>query len=207
VAQNYSPGENDRPDMMRDGTRIIYPRLKRFLPGPENVFASLGPSWANVANTPFRFWKAKMYEGGICTPFIAHFPKGIKLKGGTVYDGNCHLIDIMATALELSGATYPKEFDGRTILPPEGKSFVPIFKKGKREGHDILGFEHFGERALIAGDWKIVSPGHKAWELYNLRTDRTEMHNVADTYPAIVDKLAASYQAWAVRTLVEPSPK
>ncbi|MDR3251452.1 MAG: sulfatase-like hydrolase/transferase, partial [Tannerella sp.] len=74
ICQNYSPGENDRPDMLRDGTPMIYPQNREAMPGPETVYASLGPEWANVANMPFRFWKAKMYEGGICTPMIAYFP-------------------------------------------------------------------------------------------------------------------------------------
>lgn len=76
--QNMSGGENDRPDMTRDGKKIIYPRNKQVLPGPQTTYASLGARWSNVANTPFRFWKAKSYEGGICTPMIAHWPKGIK---------------------------------------------------------------------------------------------------------------------------------
>lgn len=80
--QNMSGGENDRPDMTRDGKKIIYPRNKQVLPGPQTTYASLGARWSNVANTPFRFWKAKSYEGGICTPMIAHWPKGIKKERG-----------------------------------------------------------------------------------------------------------------------------
>ncbi|MFC4677026.1 arylsulfatase [Dysgonomonas termitidis] len=207
VCQNYSPGDNDRPDMMRNGEPIIYPKQKEVLPGPQNTFASLGASWANVANTPFRFWKAKTYEGGICTPFIAHYPKGINMKKGSVYRGSGHLMDIMATAVELAGARYPERYGNNNIIPIEGKSLVPAFKKGKREGHNYLFFEHFRERAVVSGDWKIVAPNKKPWELYNLKTDRTEMHNLADQYPDIVTRLNQAYDEWAVRALVEPSPK
>lgn len=82
VAQNYTESENDRPAEMRDGEPIIYPRQKEVLPGPQNTYASIGARWANVANTPFRFWKAREYEGGICTPMIAHWPKGTGSRAG-----------------------------------------------------------------------------------------------------------------------------
>ena len=82
VCENMEPGENDRPDMTRDGRKMVYPKNKEVMPGPETTYASLGAKWANVANTPFRFWKAKSYEGGICTPMIAHWPKGIRKNVG-----------------------------------------------------------------------------------------------------------------------------
>ena len=85
--QNYSPGENDRPDMTRKGEKMVYPHNKEVLPGPETTYASLGARWANVANTPFRFWKAKSYEGGICTPMIAHWPKDVYKRQGLSIDG------------------------------------------------------------------------------------------------------------------------
>ncbi|MDR1200143.1 MAG: arylsulfatase [Tannerellaceae bacterium] len=209
ICQNYSPGENDRPDKMRDGTPIIYPKKKEVLPGPETTYASLGPEWANVANTPFRFWKAKMYEGGICTPMITHWPAGIKIEKGTICNDVCHIIDIMATCIELSESEYPKNYKGNTILPVEGKSLVPILQTGKREGHKIIGFEHFNEKALMSDDgWKIVRPGKNAsWELYNLNTDRSEQHDLADKYPDRVAQMDKQYEDWAKRTLVVPAPE
>ena len=208
VCQNYEPGENDRPDMLRDGTPMIYPRNKEVLPGPEVTYASLGPQWANVANMPFRFWKAKMYEGGICTPMIAHWPKGVGMKKGSVTDAPCHIIDIMATGIEIARADYPKEYKGNEIIPYEGKSILPILKTGKREGHKIIGFEHFNEKALMSNDgWKIIQPGRRAgWELYNLNNDRTEIHNVAAENPDRLKSMIAQYEEWANRTMVYPAP-
>lgn len=208
ICQNYSPGENDRPDMLRDGTPMVYPRNKEVLPGPEITYASIGPVWANVANMPFRFWKAKMYEGGICTPMIAHWPAGMGVEKGSVVDAPCHIIDIMATSLEIADAEYPETYKGNGIIPFEGKSIVPILKTGTREGHDILGFEHFNEKSLMSKDgWKIIQPGRKAeWELYDLNTDRTEMHNVAAEYPERLNKMIADYDKWAERTMVVPKP-
>ncbi|MDR0395584.1 MAG: arylsulfatase [Tannerella sp.] len=208
VCQAMTGGENDRPAEMRNGEKIIYPRNKEVWPGPQNTYASLGAQWANVANTPFRFWKAKAYEGGICTPMIAHWPEGIKQKKGAIIDQPGHVIDVMATCLELSEATYPTEYRRNKILPYEGKSLVPIFVNGKREGHTELCFEHFNEMALIdASGWKIVKPKNASrWELYNLNDDRSEMHNLADRYPGKVTEMEARYLAWEKRTLVVPRP-
>ncbi len=209
ICQNFSPGENDRPDMTRNGTPMIYPKHKEVLPGPETTYASLGPEWANVANTPFRFWKAKMYEGGICTPMIVHWPNGIKLPKGSINDSECHIIDIMATCLDLTKASYPKIYNGNNIQPYEGLSMNSIFKTGKRKGHKYIGFEHFNEKALMSKDgWKIIEPaGKKEWELYNLNTDRSEMHNVASQYPKRVATMVKEYETWAKRTMVVPAPK
>ncbi|MDR0573545.1 MAG: arylsulfatase [Tannerella sp.] len=208
--ENYSPGDNDRPDMTRDGRAIIYPKNKEATPGPETTFASIGSDWANVANTPFRFWKARMYEGGICTPMIAHWPKGIKKNTSGVTAEMGHVMDIMATCVDLADTKYPRHYAGKEIIPLEGKSLVPVFKTGKRQGHQYLGFEHFGERAYHGNDgWKIVKANGKnaQWELYNLNADRTELHDLASQYPEKLKKMIGLYDEWAKRCLVEPAPK
>lgn len=89
-----------------------------------------------------------------------------------------------------------------------GKSLLPIFKTGHREGHDYLGFEHFNERAFLAKDgWKLVRPGENAkWELYNLNEDRSEQHNLADKYPEKKNEMVKAYEEWAKRCMVEPYP-
>lgn len=208
VCQDYSPGENDRPDMTRDGMEMVYPRNKEVLPGPETTYASLGPEWANVANTPFRYWKAKSYEGGICTPMIAHWPAGIKKNTGGITPEVGHVMDIMATCVDLAKATYPAKYKGHSIIPMEGMSLLPVFKTGHRMGHSYIGFEHFNERAFLSNDgWKIVCPGRIAkWELYNLNVDRSEKHNVAKLYPEKVLEMVKVYEKWAKRCLVEPYP-
>jgi len=207
--QNYSEGENDRPAEMRNGEKIVYPRQKEVLPGPENTYASIGARWANVANTPFRFWKAKSYEGGICTPMIAHWPKGISQKKGSITTQSGHVIDLMATCLELSGAKYPTEYNGNKIIPYAGKSLVPVFQseKNRMSGRDLC-FEHFNERALIdAEGWKIVRTARgETWELYNLNDDRTELKNLASLYPDRVQEMEKRYLQWEKDYMVEPRP-
>lgn len=207
--QNYPEGENDRPAETRDGRKIVYPRNKEVLPGPETSYASVGAKWANVANTPFRFWKAKTYEGGICTPMIAHWPKGIKLPKGSINTSYCHVIDIMATCLELSGSKYPSKYNGYDIQPYMGLSMKSIFDTGKLSTKRDLYFEHFNEKALIDSEgWKIVQPAKNNgdWELYNLNSDRSEMHNLADKYPDRVKEMLLRYDKWEKQCKVVPRP-
>ncbi|MDR2473268.1 MAG: arylsulfatase [Tannerella sp.] len=207
--QDYSAGENDRPAELRNGEPMIYPRKKEALPGPENVYAAIGAKWANVANTPFRFWKAREYEGGICTPMIVHWTKGLKQKKGAVTKQQGHVIDLMATCLDVAKASYPAEYNGHNIIPYQGLSLTPIFKTGKRKGHNELCFEHFNEKALIdASGWKIVrGPKAERWELYNLNDDRTEMHDRAADFPEKVSEMESRYLEWEKRSMVVPRPK
>lgn len=201
--QNYSEGENDRPAETRDGRKIVYPRQKEVMPGPETSYASVGAKWANAANTPFRLWKAKSYEGGIYTPMISHWPKGsITTQMG-------HVMDIMATCLDISGTKYPTEYNGHKVIPLAGQSLDPMFKTGVRKGHNELCFEHFNEKALIdASGWKIVWPNNrKSWELYNLNEDRSEMYNLAEQYPDKVKDMVVRYEEWEKDYMVVPRPK
>jgi arylsulfatase A-like enzyme len=164
-----------------------------------------GESWAYAQNTPFRLYKHYNHEGGVATPLIAHWPAGIKAKGEWRTQPS-HLIDIMATCVDLSGATYPKEFAGKTITPLEGKSLVPAFA-GKSIQRDALFWEHEGNAAIRVGDHKLVRQGHTgAWELYDLKTDRTEMNCLAGQQPGKVKELAATWEAWAERAQVTPYP-
>lgn len=210
ICQLYSEGENDRPAETRDGRKIIYPKDKEILPGPETSYASVGPKWANVANTPFRFWKAKSYEGGICTPMIAHWPKGIKQKKGSINTAYCHVIDIMATCLDITNASYPEKYNGYDIQPYMGVSMLPIFEGEEQSVERYLCFEHFNEKALIdAEGWKIVQPSdskNQAWELYDLNTDRSEMFNLASKYPSRVKTMVERYLEWEKQCKVIPRP-
>lgn len=204
-AQAYGPGF-DRPGETRSGEEIVYPVDKKVMPGPETTFASTDNMWSNVANTPFRYWKTEPYEGGICTPLIAHWPAGITTRPGSVTDQAGHVIDFMATFLELAQTKYPAEFSGRTISPTPGRSLLPVLKGNKRQQHDYLFFEHLGRRAVIHGEWKALALNQKSWELYDLRGDRTEVENVAAQHPEIVKELSDKWQAWAVQNNVLPKP-
>jgi len=168
-----------------------------------NVFC--GQSWATLENTPFRRFKHYNHEGGISTPLIAHWPARISDAGQLrVQPG--HLIDIMATCVDVAGATYSKEFKGKAILPMEGRSLVPAFDN-KPIRRDALFWEHEGNAAVRVGDWKLVRLGRNGpWELYNLKADRTELHDLASAQPERAKELTAKWDAWAERAQVKPYP-
>lgn len=204
-AQNYGPGF-DRAGSTRDGHKVIFPVNKKVLPGPQTTFASTNDIWSNVSNTPFRYWKTKQYEGGIATPLIAYWPNGISSKGAITNQVG-HVIDFMPTFLELSGAKYPAKFNGNAITPYAGKSLVDIFKGNQRKGHEYLFFEHLNSRGVRYGDWKLVTLNEKfSWELYNLKTDRTETKNVATQNMELIKQLAEAWNKWATDNDVLPKP-
>jgi arylsulfatase len=112
----------------------------------------------------------------------------------------------MATCVDLAGAKYPTEFKGQSIQPMEGRSLVPAFANQPIQ-RDALFWEHEGNAAIRVGDWKLVRMGRNGpWELYNLKTDRTELHDVAATEPDRAAELAAKWEAWATRANVKPYP-
>ena len=174
-------------------------------PGSAKSDVFCGESWAMLENTPFRRYKHFDHEGGIATPLIAHWPARIKARGELRQQVG-HIIDIMPTCVEVAGANYPKEFNGQSILPLEGLSLVPAF--GDRAlVRDALYWEHEGNAAIRVGDWKLVRVGRNGrWELYDMKSDRTELHNLAELEQARVTELAAQWEAWAGRTHVKPYP-
>lgn len=168
-------------------------RGRHLKPWDEKSYWTYDASWAYAGNTPFRLYKQNQHEGGISSPMIAHWPKGMKTKPGSFTDQPGHLIDFMATFLDVGQAKYPKQIADRKIDPLQGKSLLPIFQGKQRKGHDTLYF-HFGtDRALRQGDWKIVSAKLGKWELYNLKKDRTETNDLADKHP---DKVATMAKEW-----------
>lgn len=206
ICAGFGPGF-DRPGTTRDGRKIIYPQDKKVLPGPETTYASIGPRWANVANTPYRYWKAESYEGGIHTPLVAFWPEGLKVKKGSITNQTGHIMDFMPTFIELAHAKYPKEYKGHKITPVEGISLLPIFKGAKREGHKMLFNDHHGGRYVRVGNWKMVSPDKDTtWHLYKISEDQTELNDLSGKYPDRVHELDSLWRQWAHRVHVFPRP-
>ena len=174
-------------------------------PGGVDSYMSYGLSWANASNTPFRRYKHWVHEGGIATPLIAYWPALIKNAGSLTHQPG-HIIDIMATCLEVAGVDYPATHKGRRVKPLEGKSLLPIFKGEQRGGHDAIYWEHEGNRAVRRGKWKLVSVHGKGWELYDLDADRTELNDLFAKHPDKVEELNRLYQTWADRCGVQPWP-
>ena len=175
------------------------------MPGPADTYIAYGKSWANVSNTPFREYKHWTHEGGISTPLIAHWPAGIKAaRNGAIERQPGHLIDIMATCVDLAGATYPTEVAGKTIKPRQGVSLRPALNGEAIERGRPLFWEHEGNRAVLDGDWKLVAKEDQPWELYNVATDRSEVDNLAGEQSDRVKTLADAWAVWAARSDVLP---
>ena len=173
--------------------------------GTAESFVKYGACWANASDTPFRKYKKFVHEGGIATPLIAHWPKEISAElSGTLVDEPTHLIDLMATCVDLSGAQYPATYKGNKIIPMEGESLRPIFEGRPFKRENALYFEHMGNRAVRQGKWKLVSAGRRGkWELYNMETDRTELNDLANKMPEKVKAVSALYDAWSERCFVK----
>lgn len=175
--------------------------------GGPGSYISYGSGWANASNTPWRLYKHDTHEGGISTPLVVHWPAGSRRKGEL--DGRVgHIVDIMATCVEVSGAEYPAGTDGRAIIPMEGRSLLPALR-GEAEGPRTLFWEHEENRAVRDGRWKLVARKDRPWELYDIDADRAELHDLAAREPGRVARLSASWDEWAARCSVlrKPTPK
>ena len=170
--------------------------------GGADSFVSYGVGWANASNTPFRLYKHWVHEGGISSPLIAHWPTGLKQQGIT-HDPS-HLVDLMATCIDVAGAKYPKTFNDKEIAPLAGLSLKPIFNGEKRAADHTIYWEHEGNRAVRRGNWKLVARNNAAWELYDLAADRTELNDQARQQPERVEMLASLWHAWAGQNNVLP---
>ncbi len=180
-------------------------------PGPINSYKTVDAPWANASNTPFRRFKAFDHEGGIATPCVMHWPKGITGKGRICHEV-AHVMDLMPTFVELAGAMYPKEHKGHKVLPMEGRSLVPAMQGKAMGDREPIFWEFQGCRAVLAGRWKLVTQGparnhinvpighgHDKWELYDIEADRCELHDLAKQYPEKVAELDALWQYWYKR--------
>ena len=189
-------------DTSRWGNRPdVYPT------GKPETFQSYGIPWANASNTPYRWYKSEVHEGGIATPLVVHWPSGIDqtMHGKLIHEPG-HVIDLMTTCVELSGAKYPKVFDERNVQPMEGVSLAPAFTQKPLARSQPLFFEHEGCRAIRDGRWKLVKLRKGKWELYDMETDRTETRNLAEQHPDRVKAMTKQWHAWAVRAKVTPGP-
>lgn len=206
------------PKQTRDG----YPVRQGYgvMPGSADTYIAYGRAWANVSNTPFRYYKHWEHEGGIATPLIVHWPAGLAGAGqgsalrntpqGRLCDQPGHLVDLMATCVDAADASYPAEVSGQPIQPMEGVSLLPALTGQPWKRAVPIFWEHEGNRAVRDGKWKLVSAhrGREAgpWELYDLETDRTEMVDLAASESPVAARLSSAWDAWAERVGVQPWP-
>jgi len=186
----------------RSGALVRFGNQPGISPGPEDTYQSYGTAWANLSNTPFRLYKHWIHEGGISTPLIFHWPKGIREQGAVRHTPG-YLPDIMATVLDVTGIDYPAQRDGQAIAALEGHALTPAFERDDLQRPPMF-WEHEGNAAVRMGRWKLVRKYPGAWELYDMERDRTETNDLAAQHPERVAEMAAQYDAWAKRCGVIP---
>ena len=186
-------------DFTTDGkkTPIVPGNIPGRMPGAQSTFQSYGYGWANASNTPFRLFKQYDHEGGTHSPLIVHWPDGMARKRiGKLAGEVCHVIDVMPTLLDIAGVS----FSGQQPVPVEGRSFAPVLQGKRIPEHAEIFWGHNHGKAVLQGDWKLVSADRGPWELYHLKDDGTELHDLAREMPAKRDELKKLHAAWAKRT-------
>lgn len=174
--------------------------------GPQS-YVLLGTNWANLANTPFARYKHFTHEGGISTPLIAHWPAGIPADRNGKFEAQPgHLIDVMATAVDLAGAGYPAEYAGAAIEPMQGVSLRPAFAGEPLNRPGPIFWEHEGNKAVRDGKWKLVMRHKEPWQLFDMEADRTEQRDLIEAEPEVAGRLEAAWGDWAARTYVDEWP-
>jgi len=170
-------------------------------------WTSLCENWANVCNTPFRYYKNYSYEGGVATPLIISWPKGLK-NPNRISNFTGHFIDIMATLIDLTGAAYPTEYNGKPVLPYEGVSLMPVVRDEKAERTKPICWEWQNGQAIQDGQWKIVREGlTNNWSLFDMSADPTEVNDLAGKYPQQIVKMDSMFKAWQQRVNIVKTTK
>ncbi len=187
-----------------DGRPVTSGNIPGVRPGPDDTFMSYDLPWANVSNAPFRLFKSWIQEGGISTPFIVHWPNGI--KQASIDHSPMYITDITATCIDAAGATYPTEFEGRQITPIEGESFMSVIQGERWTRQQPIFWEHEGNRAVRVGEWKLVAEHDSDWELYNMDEDRTELNDLVAGESERARQMTRLYEEWAAKCQVLPWP-
>ena len=167
---------------------------KKAAPGSSASFLCLGPGWSTASNTPFRYHKSWVHEGGVASPLIVHWPAGLPGKHGELRHAPSHFVDLVPTMLELAGANARPDWRGKNSPPLAGISLAPALRGDRDSERRSIFFRHIGHRALRIGKWKLVAVRHGKWELYNMSADRSELRNQASKHPRKVKRMAALWE-------------
>lgn len=179
-----------QPSHIPSGQPLQIGNEPAIVPGGGATYSSYGRAWANASNTPFRFYKRWVHEGGISTPFVISWPKG-RLADGSIVREPFQLTDLLPTILEAAR------------LPPgpgvPGTSMLPSLRNPQMEDPHPLFWEHVGNAAVRDGQWKMVRIADQPWELYNMAEDRSELRDLSSHHPDVVDRLDGLWSDWAER--------
>ncbi|MCK9544403.1 MAG: sulfatase-like hydrolase/transferase [Novosphingobium sp.] len=167
--------------------------------------------WAQASNTPFRFYKTTVWDGGTRTPFIIHWGKGIK-QAGKVRDQFIDAVDVTPTMLKLAGLSMPESYKGIAQIPMAGRSFDGTFNDPKAPAPRATQyFELRGQRAIWHDGWRAVAEHERGtpyeqdkWHLFNMRTDFSGSEDVAAKHPELLADLQSRWWAEAGKYGVLP---
>jgi arylsulfatase A-like enzyme len=190
------------PEHHLDGRPIVMGNRSDQVPGDPLTFMSYDLPWANASNAPFRLFKHWVHEGGISTPLVAHWPDGIPAPHIT--HAATHVVDVLPTILEVTGARYPSELGGHAIQPMDGVSFRAALNGKDWQREQPIYWEHEGNAAVRLGQFKLVRQSGRPWELYDMEVDRTELNCLAGKHKPLEEQLRRDFEAWAQLVGVEP---
>ena len=188
-----------------DGTKLKMGNNPNIKPGDRDTFQSYDIGWSNASNTPFRLHKRWVHEGGISTPFIINWPE--KIITSNIIERTSHIMDISATIYDIAETNYPSSIESNSIIELEGESFYKnLLENQKQSRSKTIFWEHEGNKAVRKGKWKLVCEENSQWELYDMLDDRTELFDLSNKFPEIVNELSNEYIDWAKRIKVLPWP-
>jgi arylsulfatase len=187
--------------------------------GGPNTYPHFHAGWAMAGNTPFKYFKQIVHNGGIADALIITWPKGIKAKG-EVRNQYHHITDIGATILDVTGTPFFEEIDGHKQMKLDGVSMKYSFDNADAPtNHPEQYYELFGNRAIYKDGWKAVTIHanrmpwnlnrvapfeNDVWELYHIDEDFSESVNVADKYPEKLEELKKRWEELAWENNVFP---
>lgn len=177
---------------------------ERQIPWMPHTNPTSSNGWASVKCTPFRYYKHACHEGGIATPMVVRWPNGISQSPGTIVDSPTSITDIYPTLTEMAGIELPDEADaaGQEKRQPTGRSLLPLFQRdGVRESAPLFQWYAFSQ-AWIQDEWKAVRLYDGPWQLFNLRSDRCEAHDLAAANPVQLASLVQRWQEFATASSV-----
>ena len=165
--------------------------------GSAGSYLGLGPGWSTAANSPFSFHKHWNHEGGISSPMIVSWPKGIQARGELRHTP-AHFIDLYPTILDLAGGEAESPKEGPSL---PGRSLVSAFNAPVDWSDRFIYWAHSGNRAIRQGSWKAVTrrDNEERWELYNLEDDRAELNDLATSKPDKLNTLATAWETLEVQ--------
>lgn len=186
--------------------------------GRGDSFVWYGCRWAQAATAPSRLFKMHSTEGGCRVPLVAKPPTSSlrtgdtnsqKSSSGIITDAFCTVMDIVPTFLEMANLTHPTTYKGREVARLRGRSwfkFLSLINSSDDSslaihGNEyVMGFEIAGSGALRRGDWKITfvpAPrGPQRWELFNIRADPGEVHDLAKDKPELLKEMLGLWEEY-----------